>query len=156
MTAAPPVTLAVDLGTSGVKVALVDDGGRVLATFAPQRTSLAGTSWRVTGYNNGRQAVVSVANGTTLTVAFDGTGRVTGSAGCNRFTGTYVQDGETLKMQALAATRRICGEPVGVMEQERTFLRALESAASVRFEGDRAEVRTTDGALAATLARAGG
>ncbi len=30
MSAAPPVTLAVDLGTSGVKVALVEDGGRVL------------------------------------------------------------------------------------------------------------------------------
>lgn len=127
-------------------------GGVVLATFAPQSQSLAGTSWRVTGYNNGRQAVVSVLSGTTLTMAFSGDGKVSGSAGCNRFTAGYVAKGQKLTFGPAAATRMMCAA-AGVMEQEQQFLKALETVATARFESDRLELRTAAGALAMTLER---
>jgi len=130
---------------------LLDAGGTVRATFDPQATTLAGTTWRVTGYNNGKQAVVSVISGSTLGVSFGAGGKLSGSGGCNSFTGSYRAEGKTIGIGPLAATRKACALPEGVMAQEAAFLRALESAATTRREGHRLELRTENGALAATL-----
>ncbi len=135
------------------RLVLLADDGRVLATFVAQPSGLAGTDWRVTGYNNGKQAVVSVLAGTTLTLAFDGDGRASGSAGCNRFTAGYSQDGETVTLGAAASTRMMCAGPEGIMEQETQFLKALESVATGRLEGDSLELRTATGALAVRATR---
>jgi heat shock protein HslJ len=124
------------------------DGAAVLATFAPQAKALAGTSWRVTGYNNGRQAVVSVLQDTTLEFAFTNDGKVEGTAGCNRFTGTYASKGAALSFGPLAATRMMCAKPEKIMEQEQQFLAALGTVATARIEGDHLELRAGDGALA--------
>ncbi len=129
------------------------EGAVLVATFAPQATTLAGTSWSVTGYNNGRQAVASVLRETTLGFAFADGGKVAGSAGCNRFTGTYTAKGEALSFGPLATTRKECPEPEKLMEQEQQFLSALGTVATARFEGDRLELRTKDGALAVSARR---
>lgn len=141
--------------TAGQLQLLAADG-TVLATFTAQSESLAGTSWNVTGYNNGKQAVVSVLNGTTLTMTFASDGKVSGSAGCNRYSAPYTMEGQKLTIGSAAATRMMCAKPEGVMEQERQFLKALETVATARFEGDRLEMRTAGGELAATLAKASG
>jgi heat shock protein HslJ len=47
----------------------------------------------------------------------------------------------------------MCASPAGVMEQEQQFLKALETVTTARMEGDRLELRTATGALAATLAK---
>lgn len=138
------------------KLELLAADNSVLATFAAQSQSLAGTSWHVTGYNNGKQAVVSVLNGTSLTMSFAGDGKLSGSAGCNRYTATYTSDGPKLAIGPAAATRMACAQPEGVMEQERQFLNALETVATARFEGDRLELRTAGGQLAVTLTKASG
>jgi heat shock protein HslJ len=52
----------------------------------------------------------------------------------------------------VASTRRACAEPA-LAEQEQAFLRALESVATMAFEGDRLDLRTSDGALAIILIR---
>jgi heat shock protein HslJ len=132
------------------RLELLDAGGGVLARFDPQSQSLAGT-WQVTGYNNGREAVVSLIIGTAITMTFDDDGRVSGSAGCNNFTSTYRLEGDKLSIGPAAATRRMCASPEGIMEQEQRFLNALETVANARLEGDRLEFRTAQGALAATL-----
>jgi heat shock protein HslJ len=129
---------------------LLGPDGAVVASFAPQSQSLAGTSWRVTGFYNGRHAVVSVLADTQLTIAFATDGRVSGSAGCNSFMGTYTASGASLKLGPAATTRKLCAQP-GVMEQEQQFLKALETAATFRQEGEWAELRTGDGALAVSL-----
>ena len=136
------------------RLLLLADDGRVLATFAAQPSGLAGTDWQVTGYNNGKQAVVSVLAGTTLTMSFDDAGRASGSAGCNQFTASYAQDGGQVTFGTAAATRRMCARPDGIMEQEVQFLKALETAATGRFEGDSLELRTATGALAVRATRA--
>lgn len=136
----------------GGQLQLLSGSGAVLATFAPQSQSLAGTSWRVTGFNNGRQAVVSVLTGSTLTMAFSGDGKASGSAGCNRFTAGYTAEGQKLTFGPAAATRMMCAA-AGVMEQEQQFLKALETVATARLEGDRLELRTAADALAMTLTR---
>jgi heat shock protein HslJ len=131
---------------------LLGADGTVLATFAAQSQSLTGTSWRVTGINNGRGGVVSLVAGTNVTMGFATGGKVAGSGGCNDYTSTYTQHGGKLTFASPATTRRMCAEP-GVMEQEQAFLKALESAATARMEGNELELRTADGALALSLVR---
>ena len=139
----------------GGHLQLLGADGAVLATFTPQAQGVAGTRWRVTGYNNGRQAVVGVLDGTNLTLAFAADGKVSGSAGCNDYLGTYAQSGESLKFGPSATTRKLCAQPEGVMAQEQAFLKALQSVATARQEGDRLELRAADGALAVSLDRVG-
>ena len=78
------------------QLVLLDAAGAGLLSFDAQATGLAGTAWRVGGYNNGKQAVVGVINGTTLTLTFGADGRVSGSGGCNNFSGGYRLEGEKL------------------------------------------------------------
>jgi len=133
------------------KMVLLDSGGTALATFAAQPNTLGGTSWHVTGYNNGKRAVVSVTAGTQLTLAFDADGKLGGTAGCNRYTSLYVIDGKNVGIGPVTVTRKSCGKPAGVMTQEARYLKALASAATFRLDGDRLELRTRNGALAVTL-----
>lgn len=135
------------VGTSPAqRLELLAADGRVVAAFTAQSQALAGTRWNVTGINNGRQAVASVQQGTRVTVAFDDQGRVSGSAGCNRFTARFEAGPGTVSIEAPAATRMACPEP-GVMAQEQAFLRALEAARTARIEADQLELRDADGAL---------
>lgn len=148
------LTQAVAFKIDGQQLSLTDASGKALATFTRQSSELGGSSWLVTGYNNGKQAVVSVALGTTLTADFGADGRLGGSAGCNSYTATFEAAGKNLKIGPAASTRKFCADPAGVMEQETQFLKALETAAVYRIDGDKLEIRSADGALAASLARA--
>ncbi len=137
----------------GDRLDLLAADGKASATFAAQSRSLAGTSWSATGINNGRQAVSSLVKDSSVTMDFGKDGIVGGSAGCNRYTATYKSDGSSLTIGQAAVTRMMCAEPTGVMEQEQQFLRALSTVATARFEGDRLELRTAEGALAVALSR---
>ena len=132
---------------------LLGPTGRMLASFVAQSTSLAGTSWKVLAVNNGKQAVVSVIPGTTLTVEFGRNDDVSGSAGCNHYQGTVQTALPRIAFGPLAATKKFCTTPVGVMDQEAAFLAALERAATAQIDGGRLELRTARGAIAVTLQR---
>jgi len=127
---------------------LLNAGGATLATLAAQPSTLAGTAWSVTGVNNGKQAVVGIITGTELTLQFGADGKLQGSGGCNRFNGSFSEQGRSLRIGPLASTRMACAEPAGRMAQEAQFLAALESGAKAQREGDMLELRTASGALA--------
>lgn len=61
-------------------------------------------------------------------------GRVNGSSGCNRYSGTAVLADEAMSFGTLVSTRMACA--AAVMEQEQAFLSALESVAGWREEAD--------------------
>ncbi len=131
---------------------LLDANGAVVVTFAAQASALGGTSWSVVNIDNGRQAVVGMVSGSTVTMAFDTAGRVSGTTGCNHYTAAYSADGDALRFSQVAATRRACADPA-VDGQEQAFLRAIESVATLGFEGDRLVFRQQDGAMAIVLER---
>ena len=133
------------------QLTLSDAAGKAIATYKAQSQSLSGTSWQVISYNNGKQAVVSVMSGTDLTADFGSDGNLSGNAGCNTYNGPYKVDGNNIKIGPLASTMKACADPAGVMDQEVQFLAALNSAATYRVEGSLMELRTADGALAASL-----
>lgn len=119
--------------------------------FSPQTSDLAGTSWTVISYNNGRGSVVSTIIGTELTATFGADGKVTGSAGCNTYSAGYEVDGNAITIGPPAVTRMACEQPEGIMEQEQEFLTALGTAATYQIRGDSMEMRTAEGAMAATF-----
>lgn len=132
---------------------LRDGNGQLLLSLISQKSTLPGSAWRVSAYHNGTDAVVGVSAGSALTLAFGVNGRVTGSAGCNNYVADFDTEANKVSIGMPRATRKACAEPAGVMEQEALFLKALQSAATFRINGDRLELRTADSALAAVLQR---
>jgi heat shock protein HslJ len=138
---------------NGVKLTLKTAAGKAILTYKAQSQQLAGTSWTVLAFNNGKQAVVSVLGGTMLTAEFEKGGTLTGSAGCNDYNAPYQATAPKISIGAVASTRKHCADPEGVMDQESQYLAALQSAATYRVEGTRLEIRTAAGSLAAELQR---
>jgi heat shock protein HslJ len=128
------------------QLTVTGEAGVALTFEVEPKDTLDGAVWSVTGYNNGRQAVVSVAAGSTLTLAFKA-GALSGHGGCNRYRTTYTVDGDRLTIGAPAATRMACPRPE-VMEQEQRFFAALATVRTWRAQGGRLELRTETGALA--------
>jgi len=107
--------------------------------------SLAGTTWR-----NATPTSESESAAPVPTITFDSLEHVSGSAGCNRFSGRVAFEGERLRFGPLATTRRGCAAPV--MEREKTFLGALEACRSWRRNGDVLELLDESGAPVLRLA----
>ena len=61
-------------------------------------------------------------------VKFKSNGEINGYAGCNRFFGNYIQEGDILKIGALASTKKLCPD---VMDAETQFLKNLQNTRRV-------------------------
>ncbi len=118
---------------------------------------LEGTHWILETIVAGPGAVTSVVAGTEPTLLLDGD-QASGSAGCNRFTGTFelttgdavMQDvtGD-LSFGPLATTRMACPGPV--MEQERTVLTVLGATTTWLVDADRLSLFDAGGSLLLTF-----
>ena len=128
-------------------------GGNALQFELEPKPSLAGVNWEVTGFNNGRQAVVGPLLGTQLTIAFKD-GKVSGSGGCNSFHGPFKVDGNALSIGPLATTRKLCAAE-GVMAQEREFIAALQTATTWAIDRGMLDVHRKDGERVLTASEAG-
>jgi heat shock protein HslJ len=76
-------------------------------------------------------------------------GRVSGSDGCNRITGTYQLNGDRVTFGQLAGTQMACVNPGGT---EGPFRGALESATRLTIAGDRLELSDAAGTRLAVFA----
>jgi heat shock protein HslJ len=132
-----------DIAVAGNELTLTPaDGGEALRFEREAPPRLEGVQWEVSGYNNGRQAVVGPLVGTRLTLMFED-GQISGFSGCNRFRGLFEVEGNALTIQPLATTRKACEHAVMVQEQE--FLRALESATTWDIVRGMLDVHRADG-----------
>jgi heat shock protein HslJ len=121
------------------KLQIMDLDGNVLLIYSVlENTSLVGTDWQLGGYNNGKGGFTSVLNGTEITAKFGEDGQLGGSSGCNNYSAPYEAEGGaaggSISVGLVASTMKMCPDPV--MEQERAYLGALESAVAWRIEGD--------------------
>jgi heat shock protein HslJ len=128
---------------SGARLTLTPASGPPLVFQAEPEPTLEGVTWKITGFNNGRSAVVSAVTGTTLTLTFEN-GTVRGSSGCNTFRAPYTSEGNRLSIGPAATTRMACGGE-GVMEQERQFLAAIKTAKTWTVESGTLDVHRADG-----------
>jgi heat shock protein HslJ len=142
--------------TAGDALTLLDASGKQLLAYGHlDTTALVGPAWEVTGINNGKQAVSSVIVGSKVTATFGADGTVSGSAGCNTYSAPYTLTGDSLKVGPVAATRKLCTTPGGVMEQEAAFLQALEHSTIVEPGSHAITLRDGSGATQLTLGTTG-
>ena len=72
-----------------------------------------------------------------------------GSAGCNRYFGTWSASGSALTIDPAGTTRKACPPPV--MQQEQAFLRALGRVARATPDGDALVLSDADDAVVMRL-----
>jgi putative lipoprotein len=89
---------------------------------------LEGTKWVVTQLDG-----ADLVGPARSTLEFTSAERVSGHAGCNRYSGAVRLDGEALEFGDLASTKMAC-EPEA-MEQERRLFATFAEARKVRREG---------------------
>lgn len=78
-------------------------------------------------------------------------GRVAGHSGCNRYMGSYEQDGNKLTLGPLAATKMAC--PPGQMDQERAWFAMLEQVRAFEATHLVLTLKGAGGEVIATLQR---
>jgi heat shock protein HslJ len=145
--AALPLVASFTLDTDLV---LMDADGSPVLTYAPGLSSLAGTSWQATGINNGREAVVSQAGTEKVTATFAEDGTISGSGGCNTYSGTFTTgEGGAITIGPVAATEMACPEPA--MQIEQTYFAALGNATTYELEGSTLTLRDANGATQVTF-----
>jgi heat shock protein HslJ len=126
-------------------------GGSLGFTKVISPAESLGTEWRLQAFSIGADAQ-PLATGTSITLTFGEDGMVSGSAGCNTYTGPYTFNGTALSIAELAQTRMACEEPI--LTQETNFINALRSARHAVVDGDLLYIVHDDGILVFTsLAR---
>lgn len=95
----------------------------------PASPDLAGTAWRLEDL-----AGAGVVDRVEATLEFPETGRVAGKGSCNHFFGSVEISGASISFGQIGSTRMACVE--AVMNQETTYLAALQAAERFKLEGD--------------------
>jgi heat shock protein HslJ len=108
------------------------------AIFPAVAMLLAGSEW---GY----------AEGGGISLQF-GTGQVSGSGGCNRFAGSYTQEGDRLILGTLAATQMACTAEA-VMQKEQQFFHMLGAVRSAEATHMKLVLKDSAGKDLAVLVR---
>lgn len=112
--------------------------GQALSGKPPVIAGSLEGAWQIADLNGGGP----VARGELRFEGGDqGTSRVSGSAGCNRITGSWKQDGATLKLGPFASTMMACPPPA--MAVERRVLALLAAVNSVTYTADGAAILAT-------------
>ena len=126
------------------KLTLTTKDGTTLVYEKAKPFTLGGSSWNVTGYNNGKQAVQGLEADSKLTLEFGTDGTASGNAGVNSFNGPYSSGDTSIKIGPLATTK-MAGEPA-LMEQEQAYLAALQAATQWEVGRDTLTLRDAEGA----------
>ena len=129
---------------SGDRLQLTDDNLTTVLTFFAADVELAQTQWRLSVFN-GEQIPESII--VTLTLSPEGEdseGNIFGSAGCNRYSGTYSLEGDRLTVNILAVTAKMCDAS---METEDAFLAALQDQLTFQIQYNRLILTSDNNAL---------
>ena len=132
-----------EVSEGGLTLRTADD--ETLEFVAAEPFDLAGTSWTITGYNNGKEAVVGPEPDSELTLEFGTDGTVSGSAGVNTFSGGYTATEVSIEIGPLATT--MMAGPDNLMMQETAYLAALEASTEWEVVGGVLTTRNAEGAM---------
>jgi heat shock protein HslJ len=132
---------------------LMDQKGATLLAYSAAASDLPGTSWSVTGVNNGKDAVEATALTEALTATFGQDGSFQAFGGCNQLSGKFTTSGNNgVKIGPLASTRKTCGDAVDQLETE--YSAALGNVATWEINGQTLTLRDAQGATQVTATQA--
>jgi heat shock protein HslJ len=121
---------------SGDQLLLRNAAGDVAVTLEKDvPISLTGREWTMMFYNNGKGGFQSAVIGSTVTATFSEDGQVTGTGGCNSYSGSFTVEGNAISFGGMAATEMACMQD-GIMAQESAYFEALGKVQRYRIEGD--------------------
>ena len=109
---------------------------------------LESTPWTLITYVDLAGATQRVLANAEIVAQFDG-GNVSGSAGCNSYTSAYETAGDQISFSGVATTLRVCAAPA-VMEQEQTYLAALQKTATFAVDATALTLHDPAGAVLLT------
>jgi len=116
---------------------------------------LDATSWKLESYADAAGDLVDALPDSVVTLNFQAE-QVSGNASCNNYSGTYQTTGSKIEFGPMAATRKLCAQPLGIMEQENAYLAALEATAEYDLKGNVLELKDEQGEVILMLNRATG
>lgn len=133
----PALVLAIVSCAGKSEVASTGDTGTTRTPVTPG-PSLASTNWRVTEVGG----VAMMGDTTRPTLVFDSGGQVSGSTGCNQYSGSVTLSGTSISFSPMTATRMACLDTTQ-MAQERRYLEEIVGARSYEMDGN-GELRLLD------------
>lgn len=138
------------------QLSLYDGEGEVVLVYEAGEppgvvVNLSGTAWHLVSLASAPGEMVPVLEATRITAVFGDDGSMGGSAGCNRYTTNFTQEGGAFIVGPIASTMMYCGDPAGVMDQESAFLTALESSATAERDGEQLVISNAAGEAVLTF-----
>lgn len=100
---------------------------------------LEGTSWKLLHYRK-----TQVSEGIHITAVFED-GVISGSSGCNSYSGSYQVEGSKITIGPLAATLMACVDPAEVMEMEQMVQAWLMEAVTFELSEEQLMIFRSDG-----------
>ncbi|MFD3189059.1 META domain-containing protein [Sedimentitalea sp. HM32M-2] len=127
-----PAQAEIDLGVVMLVQVGADahaDGDTAGISGAPLDTRLTGGVWRISEIDG-----QDVPEDAAMTLQFQPQGTLSGSGGCNRFSGRYVLSGSMLQFGPLATTQMACAPQIAHREQ--TLFAILDAGVTVQITDD--------------------
>jgi heat shock protein HslJ len=129
---------------SGPNLALTYNNGAGVLNFTSAMLPLEQTLWTLVAVDG-----IPLATNINITAMFEpgeeaGQGTVGGSSGCNNYNAGYTVDGYTIEVQTALTTLMMCPEG---MDEEQSYLQAIQSANNFEIFADRLVLRTDYGNL---------
>ncbi|WP_310447750.1 META domain-containing protein [Thiobacillus sp.] len=128
-------------------VSVVLDGRTLRGCGGDPASLLQGGEWVVEDIGG-----AGMVDGSRATLNFDADGQLSGSASCNRYSGSYHLSGEGLSMSSKTAMTLMACVPT-LMQQESRFMQLLSQVRRFRFGADGALILETDGGGTVTARR---
>jgi len=112
---------------------------------APAAPPLEDRTWVLQSYGQPGN-LKNIISGTEITAQFlSAENRLAGSGGCNSCFGTYTISGGKITVSDIGATKKFCGSPAGVMDQEQTYFNILGKAQSYEVQEDTLTIKSSAG-----------
>lgn len=127
------ILITVDSAVFDGETIVMSAEGRQLMTLTPlESVPFEGTTWNYRFYQGEINLWQPVLPDTSITATFDA-GTVSGSAGCNDYTASYVINDSEISISDIATTFMMCTEPADIMAQETRYLAGLEAATNIQI-----------------------
>jgi heat shock protein HslJ len=126
-------------------------GSATETVVAQQAQARRGVEWRLMNWIvNGSERPILPES--LVTISFDPSGKIAGSASVNRFSGTYRfdADGRLQWPQSSFTLTRVAGPPP-LMAQERAFLESLRRTVTYRTDGQQLVLESHSGSTVLTF-----
>jgi heat shock protein HslJ/uncharacterized protein YgiM (DUF1202 family) len=108
-------------------------------------SGLTSGRWVLQSYSTPSGGSQTPLSGTEITARFAADGSLTGSAGCNTYSGGFTAYDNTLRVGTLSTSNALCDSPDGIMEQEGTFLNLMHQASTMEISAGQLSVFNSSG-----------